>query len=149
TAWGEAGLRDAFGLHRHLIGRCEIPSLCRPGQAISAFTRVFDTLWREPGPILREPSARHGVWVPAFARDDNIPMNQPLFLSSGDLIADRRFTFAQDLIARGDLAAAADLLAQALEAAPRFASAWFTLGEVRERAGDRSGAAQAFHEALA
>jgi len=76
-------------------------------------------------------------------------MNQPLFLSSGDLIADRRFTFAQDLIARGDLAAAADLLAQALEAAPRFASAWFTLGEVRERAGDRSGAAQAFHEALA
>lgn len=76
-------------------------------------------------------------------------MNQPLFVSSGDLIADRRFTFAQDLIARGDLAAATDLLAQAVEAAPRFASAWFTLGEVREEAGDRSGAAKAFHEALA
>jgi predicted TPR repeat methyltransferase len=76
-------------------------------------------------------------------------MNQPLFLTSGDLIADRRYAFACDLIARGDLAAAADLLAQAVEIAPRFASAWFALGETRERLDDKSGAAHAFHEALA
>jgi predicted TPR repeat methyltransferase len=76
-------------------------------------------------------------------------MNQPLFLSSGDLIADRRFTFAQDLVARGDLAAAAELLAQTVEAAPLFAAAWFALGDIRERCGDREGAARAFHEALA
>jgi predicted TPR repeat methyltransferase len=76
-------------------------------------------------------------------------MTEPLFLTSGDLIADRRYAFACDLIARGDLTAAADLLAQAVEIAPRFASAWFTLGETRERLDDKSGAAHAFHEALA
>src|SRR6202158_1266745 len=56
-----------------------------------------------------------------------------LFLSSGDLVADRRFDFARDLQLKGDIAAAADLLLQATELAPGFASAWFTLGEVRER----------------
>ena len=56
-----------------------------------------------------------------------------LFLSSGDLMADRRFDFARDLQLKGDLAAAADLLLQATELAPDFASAWFTLGEIRER----------------
>jgi len=35
-----------------------------------------------------------------------------LFLSSGDLMADRRFDFARDLQLKGDLAAAADLLLQ-------------------------------------
>ena len=65
-----------------------------------------------------------------------------LFLSSGDLMADRRFEFARDLQLKGDLAAAADLLLQAIELAPNFASAWFTLGEIREaarraRCGDR------------
>ena len=40
-----------------------------------------------------------------------------LFLSSGDLIADRRYDFARDLQLRGDLSAAADLLQQAIELA--------------------------------
>lgn len=75
-------------------------------------------------------------------------MTEPLFLTSGDLIADRRYAFACDLIGRGDFAAAADLLAQAVEIAPRFGSAWFALGDLRERTGDKSGAAAAFHEAL-
>ncbi|MGA8323200.1 MAG: SAM-dependent methyltransferase, partial [Xanthobacteraceae bacterium] len=52
----------------------------------------------------------------------------PLFVSSGDLIADRRYQWALDLAARGDLAGAADLLTQTLEMAPGFAAAWFTLG---------------------
>jgi hypothetical protein len=39
-----------------------------------------------------------------------------LFLSSGDLMADRRFDFARDLRLKGDLAAA-DLLLQAAELA--------------------------------
>ena len=43
-----------------------------------------------------------------------------LFLSSGDLIADRRFDFARDLQLKGDLVAAADLLLQATELAPGF-----------------------------
>ena len=46
-----------------------------------------------------------------------------LFLSSGDLVADRRFDFARDLQLKGDLVAAADLLLQATELAPSFASA--------------------------
>ncbi len=61
----------------------------------------------------------------------------PLFVSSGDLIADRRYQWALDLIARGDLAGAADLLAQTAELAPGFAAAWFMLGEAREKLGDR------------
>ena len=70
-----------------------------------------------------------------------------LFLSSGDLIADRRFEFARDLQLKGDLVAAADLLEQAIELAPKFASAWFTLGEIRERLGQREGAIAAFRRA--
>jgi predicted TPR repeat methyltransferase len=70
-----------------------------------------------------------------------------LFLSSGDMIADRRFDFARDLQLKGDLAAAADLLLQATELAPGFASAWFTLGEVRERLGMRDAAIVAFRKA--
>jgi predicted TPR repeat methyltransferase len=70
-----------------------------------------------------------------------------LFLSSGDLMADRRFDFARDLQLKGDLVAAADLLLQATELAPGFASAWFTLGEIRERLGEREAAITAFRRA--
>jgi predicted TPR repeat methyltransferase len=69
--------------------------------------------------------------------------------SSGDLIADRRYRFGRDLAARGDFAAAADLYAQAAEAAPAFAPAWFALGEARMKLGDGAGAAAAFRQALA
>ncbi len=72
-----------------------------------------------------------------------------LFLSSGDLMADRRFDFARDLQLKGDLAAAADLLLQATELAPGFASAWFTLGEIREQLGERDAAIEAFRKAQA
>jgi predicted TPR repeat methyltransferase len=72
-----------------------------------------------------------------------------LFLSSGDMIADRRFEFARDLQLKGDLAAAADLLLQATELAPDFASAWFTLGEIRERLGENDAAITAFRHARA
>jgi predicted TPR repeat methyltransferase len=70
-----------------------------------------------------------------------------LFLSSGDLVADRRFDFARDLQLKGDLVAAADLLAQATELAPGFASAWFTLGEIREQLGEPDAAIAAFRRA--
>src|SRR5881398_1394725 len=79
------------------------------------------------------------MWFP------KMPMR--LFLSSGDLVADRRFDFARDLQLRGDLAAAADLLVQATELAPRFASAWFTLADIREQLGEREDAIAAFRHA--
>lgn len=74
-------------------------------------------------------------------------MTRPTFLSSGDIIADRRFEWARDREAKGDLAGAADLLMQALELAPAYASAWFALGEMREKLGDRAGAVAAFERA--
>jgi len=71
----------------------------------------------------------------------------PLFITSGDMLADRRYALARDYAADGDLAAAADLYAQATELAPGFASAWFALGEAREALGDRDGARAAFEKA--
>ena len=74
---------------------------------------------------------------------------QPFYLSSGNLIADRRFEWARDCEAKGDLVGAADLLMQTLELAPGYASAWFVLGELREKLGDRTGAIAAFERANA
>src|SRR4030088_914810 len=78
---------------------------------------------------------------------NRFPMPARVFMSSGDMLADRRFDFARDLQLRGDLAAAADLFVQATDLAPGFATAWFTLGEVREQLGDRQGAVVAFRNA--
>jgi predicted TPR repeat methyltransferase len=72
-----------------------------------------------------------------------------LFLSSGHLMADRRYEFARDLQLKGDLVAAADLLLQATEMAPNFASAWFTLGKIRTELGEREAAITAFRNARA
>jgi predicted TPR repeat methyltransferase len=71
----------------------------------------------------------------------------PLFVSSGDLIADRRYKWALDHAARGDFAGAADVLAQTVELAPAFATAWFALGAIRDRLGDRARAIVAFEKA--
>jgi predicted TPR repeat methyltransferase len=73
----------------------------------------------------------------------------PIHLPSGNLIADRRFEWARDLAVKGDLTAAADLLTQALELAPGYVAAWFALGELREKLGDRDGAIAAFERARA
>lgn len=67
-----------------------------------------------------------------------------LFLSSGNLIADRRYDFGRDLQLRGDLSGAADLMAQAAELEPGFASAWFALGDLREQMGQRDEAVTAY-----
>jgi predicted TPR repeat methyltransferase len=72
-----------------------------------------------------------------------------LFLSSGDLMADRRFEFARDLQLKGDLPAAADLLMQAIELVPDFTSAWFTLADIREELGEHDAAIAAFRRAQA
>jgi predicted TPR repeat methyltransferase len=74
-------------------------------------------------------------------------MTASLIHSSGDLIADRRYAFGRDLAVRGDLAAAADLFAQAVELAPNFTSAWFALGEARDKLGHTADAIAAFRQA--
>jgi|HubBroStandDraft_4_1064222.scaffolds.fasta_scaffold05330_2 predicted TPR repeat methyltransferase len=70
----------------------------------------------------------------------------PLFVSSGDLVADRRYKWALDCAAKGDFAGAADILAQTVELAPGFATAWFALGAIRDHLGDHAGAALAFEQ---
>ncbi len=71
----------------------------------------------------------------------------PLFVSSGDLVADRRYKWALDHAARGDFPGAADILAQTVELAPGFATAWFALGAIRDRLGEREAAIAAFENA--
>ncbi len=68
--------------------------------------------------------------------------------SSGDLIVDRRFAFAEGLAAAGDLAAAIELLAEALTITPGWAAGWFRLGEWHREAGDRDAACEAWERAL-
>ena len=68
----------------------------------------------------------------------------PLFVSSGDLVADRRYQWALDYLKRGDAEAAADILVQVVETAPGFATAWFALASIREAMGNRAGAVAAF-----
>lgn len=72
----------------------------------------------------------------------------PTLLSSGDLVADRRYDYATALAESGDHAAAAELIEQALDLVPGWAAGWFALGGAREKAGDPAGARAAFAEAL-
>lgn len=68
--------------------------------------------------------------------------------SSGDLIADRRAGYAEMLFASGDQAAAAEVMAGALELAPGWAMGWYRLGEMFEAAGALDAAAEAWHTSL-
>ena len=68
--------------------------------------------------------------------------------SSGDLLADRRYAYAEACLAEGDAAGAAEMAEQALEIAPLYAPAWFLLGCARAAA-DREAAVAAFERALA
>jgi predicted TPR repeat methyltransferase len=72
---------------------------------------------------------------------------QPFFVTSGNMTADRRYEFAQQYFRRGDLDAAADVMAQAVELAPHFAAAWFALGEINDARGRCEEAIAAFRKA--
>lgn len=74
-------------------------------------------------------------------------MIAPFFMSSGNLIADKRYDFARDLQLRGDLVGAADLMKQAAELAPDFASAWFALGELYQELNQHGLAIAAYRKA--
>lgn len=69
-------------------------------------------------------------------------------MSSGSLTADRRFAYAQSLKDAGDFAAAAEVMAQALEEAPAWAEGRFTLAEFLAAAGDTTGAIAAYRAYL-
>lgn len=69
-------------------------------------------------------------------------------MSSGSLTADRRFAYAQSLKDEGDFAAAVEVMAQALEEAPRWAEGRFTLAELLVAAGDKTRATAAYRAYL-
>jgi len=69
--------------------------------------------------------------------------------SSGDLIADRRYAYAEACLAEGDPAAAAEMAEQALERAPAYAPAWALLGRAREALSTPEAALNAYASALA
>lgn len=71
----------------------------------------------------------------------------PELRSSGDLVVDRRFLYAQAAAAEGDHAAAADLLEQTLDLAPHWAPLWIALGDMLGKLGRSEEAAAAYEQA--
>ncbi len=78
-----------------------------------------------------------------FPPRDHIVLTKA-FHSSGDVIADRRASYAKMLAEGGDHLAAADLMNQALDLVPDWAAGWELLGSYREKAGDIAGAISAW-----
>lgn len=68
--------------------------------------------------------------------------------SSGAPLVDRRFEMAEGFAAHGDLAAAREILGEAMGLAPDWAAGWFRLGEWHAAAGDLVAAAAAWEAAL-
>lgn len=81
----------------------------------------------------------HGMW--------GMPQ-QALSQSSGDILADRRLSYAQAAFSDGDAGTAADLAEQALERAPGFLAALALLGRARAALGERDAAVAALTRAL-
>jgi predicted TPR repeat methyltransferase len=71
------------------------------------------------------------------------------FFPSGDLAADRRAGFAEQMAHLGDFAAAIDIMQQALELVPGWAAGWFRLGEFFRSVGEDNAAIDAWNRAVA
>jgi predicted TPR repeat methyltransferase len=71
-----------------------------------------------------------------------------LHASSGDLVADRRASYAEMLAGDGDWSAAADLMHDTLSLAPAWGAGWYRLGELLSEAGRAAEAIDAWREAL-
>jgi predicted TPR repeat methyltransferase len=74
---------------------------------------------------------------------------KPQIRSSGDLLADRRYGWAEAALAGGDAKEAVDLIEQTLALVPRFAPAWLLLGKAHAALRAHGPAAAAFERALA
>jgi len=68
--------------------------------------------------------------------------------TSGDLIADRRFAYAEGAMAEGDLVAARDLFTQVIEVVPGWPPAHFQLAKAEAALGDRAAACAALDACL-
>ncbi len=68
--------------------------------------------------------------------------------SSGNLVADKRAEYARHYARTKDYEAASDLMKQALELAPQWASGWYALGEYLEKTDNIEPARHAYEQAL-
>ena len=73
--------------------------------------------------------------------------SRPSLRGSGDLVADRRFLYAQAAAVEGYDTAAAEILEQTLDLAPHWAALWLALATAYESAGRREEAVAAFSRA--
>ncbi|WP_010138667.1 class I SAM-dependent DNA methyltransferase [Oceanicola sp. S124] len=69
--------------------------------------------------------------------------------TSGNPLADRRACYAATMADTGDIAAAIEVLASALEITPDWAAGWFRLGEYHDQAGAPDLAGDAWRRAVA
>jgi predicted TPR repeat methyltransferase len=69
--------------------------------------------------------------------------------TSGNILADRRYGWAESALDDGDFAGAADLAGQIVEIAPEFPAGWLLLGRAQQGVGAREAASAAFARALA
>src|SRR5688572_591446 len=95
----------------------------------------------------RRISLAFGVgWGRCSPPSETSPFMRILQLSSGDLVADRRASYAAALAQEADNTGAAELMEQALELVPSWAAGWCLLGDYRLEAGDGAGAIAAYRE---
>jgi len=97
---------------------------------------------RRHGPNIGEPAPKQRGLAPRAASGQKRAMH-----SSGDILADRRFAWAQAAAAEGDHAGARDLLEQTLERAPGWAPALLALGDSLAALGEDELAARAWTRA--
>ena len=71
---------------------------------------------------------------------------RPLQFSSGDLVVDRRAGFAAALARDKDFAAAAEVMAGAVEERPGWTAGWSLLGDYHAEAGNSAGAIAAYEQ---
>ena len=79
-------------------------------------------------------------------QNSNAPM--PDTLRSDNPIAERRYAYARAAAREGDWRTAAEVLEQTLEIAPRWAAAWFALGQALRHLHDFAGAQEKFAQCL-
>jgi predicted TPR repeat methyltransferase len=120
------------------LSQCSIPSDRTHSKVVGSRGR-FRT--RPEGCLVRskQAGARHGT---ADSRSIGVD-------ASGDLRADRRYRYAEAVAAEGDHEAAADLLVQAIEIAPRWTPAWMALAKAKTALGQKDLALSALEHAMA
>jgi predicted TPR repeat methyltransferase len=72
-----------------------------------------------------------------------------IFASSGDVLIDRRFSYAQALLEEQDWDAAAEMLHEISTLAPAWPAVWFALGQAENNRANCSAARVAFRQVIA